>query len=622
VIPAVTECTGCLPAGASCAGGLLLLAPNFYRPQELAGEPFGPTTKLYPCYNGESCIVDQIALTHSCAPGYSGPLCSVCDTSMHYGRNGDKCSACPSPAATWSLLATLFVLCFAWLLRVALRDGTSRKSGASIALKIAMGFVQAIGSLKAFKAGGTAAYRGAMGWTDAVSSSPLSVNAVQCVWDSPMLLTFIVTCLLPLLASVAVILLFICSTALRECRLQRTCMCRFGQFTPRVLDWWRRRQMITTLVFVLFIAYIAIMSASLRVFDCYHPAINGVVYLREDMRVVCGEGQHAVAQVLAGVTLLALGLGFPLLVYRVLSRATTVQLNDEQFYAKWGFLYDGYCTGTEAANTLGSKSPSTSVIVPGVSYNVSWWESIVLVRKVGIVLLAVLVPNAYLQNGGAALWLGGFLCLQIKVQPYKEARFNWLELLSLAASTATAIITSMLLQNDVTDPSFIVLQPKDMDTSQWCITIALLLINFVTFGILATTWLVLASKHATQRVRQRWSRRWTGGNDMTRIGQVNRRSTFGTASAITSGESGMKLTENPMAIASGSRTSLFQPSPRRGTILRRETNLSVRSPLRTDPTASATTRRESLETRKNGHCKCPEGFPHQHPVAFHVKQSK
>ena len=142
--------------------------------------------ELHPCYNAEACTLVYNAANASsnfsgavygCAYGYSGPLCGVCDADVNYARFGEACDRCWDAGASWTFLLAVVFIMVAVLMRVALRKESGR-SDASIVLRITLGYLQAVGSLRVFRAGSTQAYDNVMGWTEAVSASPLSVGAI------------------------------------------------------------------------------------------------------------------------------------------------------------------------------------------------------------------------------------------------------------------------------------------------------------------------------------------------------------------------------------------------------------------------------------------------------------
>jgi hypothetical protein len=262
-----------------------------------------------------------------------------------------------------------------------------------------------------------------------------------------------------------------------------------------------------------------IISASLRALDCLDP-IAGVPYLRQDLAVECGVGQHAIARVIAFVVLPLLGLGFPAVIAALLLRSTPTQLADPSFQSAWGFLYSGYrqLRGADAAGgkgvltsdvAAGAQEPTAAAHMCGFMQrgacgaacsrarvrHLMWWEAVVLLRKAGIVLLSVLVATASFQSAGAALLLVLMLCLQLKLQPYATPLFNFLETWSLASATATAIVSSMLIQ--------FAEAAGEVSAVEWLVTVSLVVLNLGTLAVLGGTWLWLLGYRASAAVQQR-----------------------------------------------------------------------------------------------------------------------
>jgi hypothetical protein len=305
--------------------------------------------------------------------------------------------------------------------------------------------------------------------------------------------------------------------------------------------------------FVLFLGYMPIISSSLRVLDCT-PPLDGVRYLRSDLRVPCGEGEHAVGAAVAYAVIVGLGVGFPAALGWMLSTASPEALAQPSFQGAWGFLIGGYRTSdgeaqrvaevaaalveqraravasatppghtpaavsrlskpraslvAAAAHTLFASRQSAPLVGhPGARerwhevvieryctwrpQRLLWWESVVMVRKAGIVLLAVLVTNPFFQSAGAALLLDAALIAHLQYQPYGERLFNLLETVSLAAAASTAIVASTLLQYDVTAPEFSSQIPAAMTTTQWAVTVVLGAVNLGTLALLVSAWLYL-----------------------------------------------------------------------------------------------------------------------------------
>jgi len=552
------RCTGCPPVGATCNEGILTLLPNYFRPESKAGTPLGPDTELHPCYNSEACTLEYSSnnassLRYGCSPGYTGPLCGVCDADINYARFGEACALCWDAGASWTFLTAVMLVVLAVLTRVALRKDGSR-SDASIVLRITLGYLQAVGSLRVFRAGSTKAYDSVMGWTEVVSASPLSAGALQCILWMPYLLQYVMTVALPLLASVAVVVIFHAVTTGRSVH----CTPRFRldtvAFKAAVSAWWASKRHLSTLLFVLFLAYMPIVSASLRALDCIDP-VAGTQYLRSDLRVECGEGQHAVARALAYGVLVALGIGFPAGLAWLLGTARNDQLADSSFHATWGFLFDGYRaplrTLVPSAGSGGDKRISRKTLVsrrplmgsgaaksavagiadsklmapPGMNGARSgprrssimperlmqawvvagdsrvWWETVVLGRKAGVVLLAGTGANPYMQGAGAALWVLGALLVQGRYAPAGQPLFHALGAARLGSTLLAALASTALPPVHGGGSPADLHPPESMDGIEWAVTVLLSVLNVGTFAVLAGLWLRLQCARAKRVVR-------------------------------------------------------------------------------------------------------------------------
>lgn len=410
---------------------------------------------------------------------------------------GDVCLECGNRGRAITLALVLVVAIMGILTFLAFKPPSGRRSKASIVLRLAMTHLQAVGTLKGFLAGGTALYRSAMGWTDAVSSNPLSAGSLSCLMDIPFLLRYILIIALPVLVSLAVILTFLVGTVATHTR------CRAGLqlldcagVTQSLRKWWRERRHQSTIVLVLFLAYMAVVANSLKALDCMDEVIDGTRYLREDRRVACHVGQHSVAVAIAFAALIFIGIGFPVGLLLILTAAGD-HIDDPSFRLTYGFLFIGFseakfkasmCARRVSASLDGRHLQWLRRTWDMVTTRVVYFESVGLLRRAGIVCLATLVTNPYLQSAGACLWLTLFLIIQLHVQPYLDWRFNALESMCLIAAVATASISSVLLQFDVTGPTFKSQAAAAMGATEWGVTIALLIVNISVIAILAGFW--------------------------------------------------------------------------------------------------------------------------------------
>jgi len=337
-------CIDCPPAGVTCNGGILRLLPAFFRPASENGQKVGPDSLLLPCFNTEACAVNVTDATYSCTTGYTGALCGTCEEG--YGMFSAACRTCWNPDASRALLAVILLIFLAALVVVALRTTTgSADNPAPIALKLLLGYVQAVSSMRVFKAAGTRAFRDAMGWTDSVSESPLSTGPIQCQLQWPFLVRYAVTVALPLIAAAGALAIFSTVSAMRAMHWSPRPRLDVPAWRAAVRAWLDQRRPVSILLFVLFVAYMPIVSASFRVLQCMTDAIDGVYWLVSDLSVQCYAGQHAVATTLAVVVLAVFGAGFPLGIYRIMAHATARHLREPHFSNAFSFLYAGYKQG-------------------------------------------------------------------------------------------------------------------------------------------------------------------------------------------------------------------------------------------------------------------------------------
>jgi len=535
---ATAHCTTCPAAGAACEAGIITLLPHYYRPPSQAGQPLGPDTELHSCYSAEACTLDfnGTEAAYGCTYGYAGPLCGVCDADVNYARFGESCGPCWDTRLSGFFMAVLIVAVLAVLAAVALRAGAGR-SDATIVLRITLSYLQAVGSIRTFKAGSTRVYASVMGWTEVVSASPLSVGALQCLLRMPYLVQYAATVSLPVTAAATVMAIFFLATAARSVRCGGCVAgCRYDARAARaaVVAWVGSKRHLSTLLFVLFLVYMPITSASLRALDCI-PPVAGVRYLRSDLSVECGVGQQAAAAAIAYTILLAVCLGFPAGLAWLLGTASEAQLVDPAFHATWGFLFDGYRAPTltlvdAAAEEPGEVPPSAlpSAATPpsagdgalpggggdggeggrrrasmlqlqarlkqrggGAGGSRGGWEGGGRLRKGGIGLVAVRGAPPHLQCVGASLWLLGAIGLQLRYAPYAKRKFNRMELAALTATFATTVISTALLQFNVDAAAADAHDASNMHPIEWVVTVALAVLNLGMFATLAYLWLRL-----------------------------------------------------------------------------------------------------------------------------------
>lgn len=270
--------------------------------------------------------------------------------------------------------------------------------------------------------------------------------------------------------------------------------------------WWGERRHASGALFVLSLMYMPICSASLHALDCYSPAIDGVRPLRSDLRVVCGEGQHVIATVLAYVALVVIGLGFPLTIFILLGSLPASTLSQDEWKNSFGWIYDGYRVQQARPQQKASSSARddmdhlrgrctkwvTRTFCPArVRDHLLWAESFTIVRKLLLAALAVTTADAFLQIAGALLVLIIAAFIQLRLKPFSSPFFNFLELGSLVCAILTCISSAVLLQSAANDAYFTTRSVSSMSAFEWAITVSMAIVNFSAIIVLASSWLKL-----------------------------------------------------------------------------------------------------------------------------------
>lgn len=117
-------CTPCPASGVSCSGGRLDMKPGFFLVESTVRGGNGTATldgsaEFHSCPNPVACVLNEENRTVSCAAGYTGVLCAVCDMDGGYRAQGAACAKCWSPAASYAVLAALGLVLIAGLVYVA-----------------------------------------------------------------------------------------------------------------------------------------------------------------------------------------------------------------------------------------------------------------------------------------------------------------------------------------------------------------------------------------------------------------------------------------------------------------------------------------------------------------------
>lgn len=440
--PSALLCETCPREGVQCAGGLLTLLPGFFRAD--AGASIDATTELHPCAFPNGCFVNTTSVsraaqdTHSCNAGYSGPLCGVCDPTPigaegeipGYARSGSGCSPCWKPAASAAIVALLplAVVAFASYVSLTRQGAETASSPTKVVLRIAMTYVQTLGTLGAlFVAKGTAAFRDIFGLAAAVGDSPFALAPVECTLRPTAYARFAVTVSLPfiitglgLAISVAVAAgKVMCGRQGQEQAAPATAALTAGDAVAitasagglnqdggtlgsarappaspsatsagnaagnaagnvavraqgaraaagaAVRAYFATSAYLPIVIFVLNLGYASVTTASFNILNCRPRPVAGVRYLVGDLSVACGTPAHTVASVVAGIVIFAYGLGIPVL-FACILRRNRASLREPRVRSLYGFLYDGYRL-PEAASDAPAQAQTTQLLPSSAS---------------------------------------------------------------------------------------------------------------------------------------------------------------------------------------------------------------------------------------------------------------
>lgn len=386
-----STCTPCPGAGSSpacfdCTAGILTLKPECARSAGLGpDDTITGETELLDCSDvakgiivRDACITNASAgadrsagVSHYCAPGYSGPLCAICDAAAEYAKTGQMCSTCPPTNLNYGVVAAVPFVLLVIVVYISLYRKQSAGSS-TIYFRLLLTYVQTMGTLASlFMAKGTETFNAIFGSFSAVGSSPLQLSPIQCVMRLSYWVRFGGTLSIPALMTVSSILVNILSITFSEMRApsdRRGCCVNTRS---RIKDFFDNRRWLAPTLFVLNLSYASITSTSFGAFSCMARTVGRATYLKLDVSVECYTTQHLIGRIVSGIVITGLVAGLPVYFYRVLSSpAVHARLRapggDEALTRQLGFLFAGYS------------------IDRGL-----WWESLVMSRKAFTVLVRI-----------------------------------------------------------------------------------------------------------------------------------------------------------------------------------------------------------------------------------------
>ena len=178
-------------------------------------------------------------------------------------------------------------------------------------------------------------------------------------------------------------------------------------------------------VFVLFLSYNVLPTTAATMFKCRPEVVDGHQYLHADLAVQCYSSNHIAGMIVASIMALLFNLGMPVLLFLFLRRHRT-RLRDPALFRRFGFLYQGY----------------------SVSRGRYAWESIVMLRKFSIVMVASTMEDPWYQAIAGISIVVTALALHLAFHPYDNALYNRLEAAVLTVLAVTQVISLVYLRSE------------------------------------------------------------------------------------------------------------------------------------------------------------------------------
>jgi len=141
-------------------------------------------TAVYPCWLPSTCIIDSDNLAMTCAEGYTGPLCGVCDSDSGHGyvRDGSNCIQCLSPEGTWALAAVTLAGIIGILGYVTIFHEFGDTSSQKVMIRVLLSHVQLLSVQSLLQLEGLQLVRSFFGVTSIASGSVSQLPQFSCLF--------------------------------------------------------------------------------------------------------------------------------------------------------------------------------------------------------------------------------------------------------------------------------------------------------------------------------------------------------------------------------------------------------------------------------------------------------
>eukprot|EP00003_Mantamonas_plastica_P005457 TRINITY_DN1438_c0_g2_i1.p1 TRINITY_DN1438_c0_g2~~TRINITY_DN1438_c0_g2_i1.p1 ORF type:complete len:2790 (-),score=923.47 TRINITY_DN1438_c0_g2_i1:15-8384(-) len=420
-------CEPCTDGGLCQSGRPIAPKPGFFRFR--AG-----SSLFFACPNEDACIGGQNA---TCNTGYTGPLCSVC--AEGYGKFGVTCTPCGATETSWVLvILAIFLVCL--MLSFLVKTASVERSKNATILKILLNYLQVIAFV------GDLSVR----WPRAIvemfqmmrlSLFSLNLHPVDCSIGPTYYERFVTYMVFPFLAFIGPFVWFCIYYLYRRYirppitdawKERRKSKQTYGQgeeekpwlMTPENIKELQRQcktQYGLTVLIATFLAHPIITKNSFQMFNCVD--FDGFKFVAEDLSVSCDTAEHQFWTAMAVIMVCLYCTGVPVLAVVLLYR-NRHQLHTKKVQDRYRFLYDGYKTTR------------------------FYWEAVVMIRKVLIVMVIVFYREKPLTQLYSSLWvIFAALIAHLFARPFATHLTSRLEMFSLITTVVT-LMTGLLYYSD------------------------------------------------------------------------------------------------------------------------------------------------------------------------------
>ncbi len=259
-----------------------------------------------------------------------------------------------------------------------------------------------------------------------------------------------------------------------------------AQLPLRLKSWqelWQERGIIAPLVFVMLVTYNSLLQAGMGALRCTE-AVQGGYWLVADTSVACSGTAYELLSSFSGLAVALVALAMPVAVVLLL-RPHRSSLSSPRVFQRYGMLYGGY-------------RPSRW-----------YWESIIMLRKVFVQIIASLLTVTGLRLVSLLLVMGLCVLAQAKLKPYKEHTLNRLEMLSLGSLLFSLVLEVAVMAAVGVSANAAALDPslQTLKNAQIPIALTIVILQLVVIGTL----LVFLARASLQQVYATLCKAGSGG---------------------------------------------------------------------------------------------------------------